>query len=81
MDGGVNALRVLREARPGVFAAGDTGGFVHVLTFEGKELIRIDIGRPVRGLAWVGERQLVIGTDRGVVAVELSLPALLGRLQ
>lgn len=81
MGGVVNALRVLGEAPPGVFAAGDSRGLVHVLTFEGRELMQIDIGRPVQALAWVEERQLVVGTDRGVVAVELSLAALLGRLQ
>jgi hypothetical protein len=71
--GNVGALQVVRTVGAGLFAMGTGDGTVRLMTFAGEELLQIDVGRPVKALDMASETLLVIGTDRGVATVELTL--------
>ena len=71
-SGSIGALQLISTDPPGIFAAGTADGALLLVSFGGEVLLEIDIGRAVRALCLAANGLLVVGTDRGIVALDLA---------
>ncbi len=66
------AFRPVAADRQDLIAAGGTDGIVRFWTPALEERQRIEIGHDIYALAWLGPDRLAVGTQQGVIALDLD---------
>lgn len=64
-----NGVLAVAHGPDGVVASGDRNGVVRLTPPGGESRVLVDLDAPVRGVAWLGRAELVIGAQDGSVQV------------
>ena len=71
--GSVSALGFQPSSPRPLLASGGGDGLLKLWTPELKEVAMVELGEPIGALVWLSEDRLAVGTDRGLVVLQLAL--------